>query len=277
MRRFLTLWLTLLAAFWLTRTLVSAFLFGHAGLGREAVWSLLVVPPLQTAVLLWLTRAPGPWGAALAPWRELWGFRRVRALLALDLLAIGLAVGTALHGGAAPVLATLPDLYTGVKLALAALAAIALAVRGKGLGDSFAWLSLWGRARLLAAAVALAAYASAYFSDGLGRFLELALGELPEELPWVLFGLLAALGLGLLVSVRPLFARRLPPAALALDAGIGLALAAGLGTLLGALSDSPPAEPWNVGTHTLALLSATFLLAGVASTALPRRPVPEAE
>lgn len=63
MTRLLTLWLTLLAAFWLTRTAVSAVLFQQVDQGAGAWAELLIVPLLQTAVLGWLTRAPA---AALA-------------------------------------------------------------------------------------------------------------------------------------------------------------------------------------------------------------------
>jgi hypothetical protein len=58
MTRLLTLWLTLLAAFWLTRTAVSAVLFQRVDQGAEAWAELLLVPLLQAAVVGWLTRAP---------------------------------------------------------------------------------------------------------------------------------------------------------------------------------------------------------------------------
>jgi hypothetical protein len=58
MTRLLTLWLTLLAAFWLTREAVSALLFQRVDQGPAAWAELLIVPALQTAVLGWLTRAP---------------------------------------------------------------------------------------------------------------------------------------------------------------------------------------------------------------------------
>jgi hypothetical protein len=276
-RRFLALWLTLLAAFWLTSTLVSAFVFGRVDGRPESSWSLLAIPVLQAVLLFWLTRPVGAPGAILTRWRELATSRVVRALLALDLLGTLLAVGTAFYNDASRLLGQLPDFYTGGKLALTALAVGFLAIRGKGAGDSFIWLPLWGRARLLATAVGLASYSSAFFCDGLSRLLELALGELPEEYPRLILGTLLAIGLGLLVSVRPLFARRLPAAALAIDTGTALALAAGLGTFLVVLpqTQAQTAEFWSLGPRILALLSATFLLAGAWSAAVPRHPMQE--
>jgi hypothetical protein len=58
MRRLLAIWLTLLAAFWLTREAASALLFQSVDRGPGAWAELLIVPALQAAVLGWLTRAP---------------------------------------------------------------------------------------------------------------------------------------------------------------------------------------------------------------------------
>lgn len=66
MMRLLTLWLTLLAAFWLTRTAVSAVLFQHVDQGAGAWAELLIVPLLQAAAVGWLTRAPAAGGAGEA-------------------------------------------------------------------------------------------------------------------------------------------------------------------------------------------------------------------
>lgn len=60
MRRLLTLWLTLLGTFWLTRAAVSALLFERiADRGGEALLLLITVPLLQAALVGWLTRPPG--------------------------------------------------------------------------------------------------------------------------------------------------------------------------------------------------------------------------
>ena len=57
MKRFLTLWLTLLGAFWLTRAVVSALFFQSvADRGGGALFLLIAVPILQTALVGWLTR-----------------------------------------------------------------------------------------------------------------------------------------------------------------------------------------------------------------------------
>ena len=56
MRRFLTVWLTLLAAYWLTGALVSAVLFEWVAWDRAAVARLVVIPLLQAALVIWLGR-----------------------------------------------------------------------------------------------------------------------------------------------------------------------------------------------------------------------------
>ncbi|HEX9944476.1 MAG TPA: hypothetical protein VGG03_20895 [Thermoanaerobaculia bacterium] len=60
MKRLLTLWLTLLGAFWLTRAVVSALLFQRAVQGRAALLLLVAVPLAQALVIAWVTRDPGP-------------------------------------------------------------------------------------------------------------------------------------------------------------------------------------------------------------------------
>ena len=61
MKRLLTLWLTLLGAFWLTRAVVSALFFQSAADRRgEALFLLIAVPVLQTALVGWLTRPARP-------------------------------------------------------------------------------------------------------------------------------------------------------------------------------------------------------------------------
>jgi hypothetical protein len=59
MRRLLAIWLTLLAAFWLTRAVVSAFLFERADRSWEGFLQLVMIPLLQTLILGWLTRPAG--------------------------------------------------------------------------------------------------------------------------------------------------------------------------------------------------------------------------
>ena len=58
MQRFLTLWLTLLGAGWLTRAAVSALLFERAGSGPATLVQVFAVALLQAALLAWATR-PG--------------------------------------------------------------------------------------------------------------------------------------------------------------------------------------------------------------------------
>lgn len=59
MHRLLSLWLTLLGAFWLARAAVSALLFERAADTAPGAFALLVAVPLvQAALLGWLTREP---------------------------------------------------------------------------------------------------------------------------------------------------------------------------------------------------------------------------
>ncbi len=62
MSRLLTLWLTFLAAFWLTRACTSALLFERVDHGVGETVQLLVIPALQTLLVGWLTRRPRPPG-----------------------------------------------------------------------------------------------------------------------------------------------------------------------------------------------------------------------
>jgi len=56
MKRFLTLWLTLLGAGWLTRALVSAMLFERAGGGPALLTEVFAVTLVQEGLLTWATR-----------------------------------------------------------------------------------------------------------------------------------------------------------------------------------------------------------------------------
>jgi len=60
MKRILTLWLTFLAAFWFTRTAVSALLVERVDHGFAAVFQLAAIPLVQALVIAWATREPGP-------------------------------------------------------------------------------------------------------------------------------------------------------------------------------------------------------------------------
>jgi hypothetical protein len=56
MQRFLTFWLTLLAAGWLARAAVSALLFARADGGPGVLFQVFAVPLLQAGLLAWATR-----------------------------------------------------------------------------------------------------------------------------------------------------------------------------------------------------------------------------
>ena len=56
MRRVFSLWLTLLAAYWLARAGASALFFGRVDQDTPALVELLAVPALQALALAWATR-----------------------------------------------------------------------------------------------------------------------------------------------------------------------------------------------------------------------------
>jgi len=56
MRRLVSLWLTLLAAYWLTRAGASSLFFGRVDQGYPALVELLAIPALQALALAWATR-----------------------------------------------------------------------------------------------------------------------------------------------------------------------------------------------------------------------------
>lgn len=58
MRRVVSLWLALLAAYWLTRAGASALLFGRVDHGFPALVELLAIPAVQALALAWATRQP---------------------------------------------------------------------------------------------------------------------------------------------------------------------------------------------------------------------------
>ena len=59
MRRFLKIWLTLLAAYWLGRAAVSLVLFETADRSLPGLVEVAAVPALQAALIAWLSRG-GP-------------------------------------------------------------------------------------------------------------------------------------------------------------------------------------------------------------------------
>ncbi len=219
MSRLLALWLTLLAAFWLTRAASSALLFGSAGRGPGEMVQLVAVPALQALLVAWATRRPGPFLHAV-PLRLALRRSDLRGLLLLD--AAVFLTGWIL----------LNDPWAGPWLGLAqgrnlqsAWVAIKTATAGACLARS-AHGERWDRwALALAAGLLVVA----------GLVLAGLVGPAPDGLlHWlVLHGGLLAAGAGLLFEVQRRFRKGRPAAALALDWTLGLALVAGLLAVLG--------------------------------------------
>jgi hypothetical protein len=210
MSRLLALWLTLLAAFWLTRAASSALLFGAAGRGYGETFQLVAVPALQALLVAWATRRPGPFLHAL-PFRL--GLRQpdVRGILLLD--AAVLLVGWIFLGHPWMGLAQGRNLQSAW-----------IAIKA---GTAGAFLARSSRDRwVLALAAGLLALAALVLAG--------LVGPAPDGLlHWLtVHGLLLAAGTGLALEVQRRFRRSRPAAALALDWAIGLALLAGLTAVL---------------------------------------------
>lgn len=210
MSRLLALWLTLLAAFWLTRAASSALLFGTVGRGHGETFQLVVVPALQALLVAWATRRPGP-SLHSVPVRLALRQPDLRVILLLD--AAVLAAGWIFLGHPWLGLAqgrNLPNAWIAIKAGTAG-AFLARSSRDR-------WVLTLAAGLLVLAVLVLA---------GL-------VGSVPDRmLHWLaIHGLLLALGAGLVLETQRRFRRRRPAAALALDWALGLALLAGLAAAL---------------------------------------------
>lgn len=212
MSRLLALWLTLLAAFWLTRAASSALLFGNAGRGLGEVFLLVTVPALQALLVAWATRRPGPFLHA-APLRLALRRSDLRGLLLLDAAVflagwiflghpwLGLAQGRNLQSA-----------WIAIKAGTAGACFSRSARRDR-------WVLALAAGLLVLAGLVLAGLVGPA-PDGLLRWL-------------ALHGVLLAAGAGLAFEVQRRFRKSRPAAALALDWTLGLSLLSGLLAVLG--------------------------------------------
>lgn len=270
MSRLLAIWLTLLSAFWLTRALASAVIFGNADRGYEGLLLLVAVPALQALLVAWATRRPGPFAHALLV-RTALRQPDLRVLLLLDAaaLALGWILGTlgevawfSLSQGR-----NLPSAWAALKAGAAAVILL-LDTRGKR-GEEARWL--------LGLAAGLFALALMVLFDALRPLPALLFPGRPRLLSWLLVhGTLFAAGAGLALRIQRLFRRSGrrtgAAAALALDWAIGLALLAALVAPLHLFQRPFLTEPWASFAATCNSLAVTALLAA----ALLARGQPEA-
>jgi hypothetical protein len=230
MSRLLALWLTLLAAFWLTRAASSALLFGTAGHGPGEVFQLVAVPALQALLVAWATRRTGPF-LHFEPLQAALRRSDLRGLLILD--AAVLLTGWIFLGHPWLGLShsrNLQSAWVAIKTGTAG----AFLVRSAK-GDR--WVVALAAGLLVLAALVVAGLVGPA-PDGLLRWL-------------VLHGALLAIGAGLAYEVQNRLRKSRPAAALALDWALGLALLAGLLAVLGL----------SALAATLGSLAATALLA----------------
>jgi hypothetical protein len=257
-RRLLALWLTLLAADWLTGAVVSAVVAGRVDSSSEALVRLTFLPVLQAAVVGWATRRHGPF-LHLLPLRV--GLRRpwLRATLAVDaaVIAAGLMLGGALGGALAGVSVlglaeprSLPGLWAGIKAAAAGVAFGRAAARQPDTAERV-WLGLTAAGLLLLGPATL-----------LGAFR-----AMPVFLPgrplmqWLeVQGLLGVAAAGFLLRVQSALHGRQRLTALALDGAVGLGVLAALAVIAGLLFGPQPVEPWASTAAVCASLATTALL-----------------
>lgn len=255
MSRLLALWLTLLAAFWLTRAGTSAVIFGNADRGYEGVVQLVTVPALQALLVAWATRRPGPFAPAV-PVRAALRQPDLRVILLLDaaVLVLGWVLGTLAGVGWFSLSQgrNLPSMWIALKAGAAGVVLFRETRRSEN--EEARWL--------LGFAFALCALALAVLFDLIRPLPELLLPGQPRVLRWIVIdGLLLSAAVGLLLRVQRIYRGR--AAALALDWAIGLGLLAGLIAALHLVQRPFLTEPWGSLAATLNSLVATSLLGAV--------------
>ena len=258
MSRLLALWLTLLAAFWLTRAGASAVIFGNADRGYEGIFQLVTVPALQALLVAWATRRPGPFAPAV-PVRAALRQPDLRIILLLDaaVLLLGWLLGTLAGFGWFSLSQgrNLPSIWTALKAGAAGVVLFSQ-TRSSARAEEARWL--------LGFAFGLFALALAVLFDLLRPLPELLLPGQPRVLRWILIdGLLLAAGVGLVLRVQRFYRQGRGAAALALDWAIGLGLLAGLIAALHLVRRPFLTEPWGSLAATLNSLVATSLLVAV--------------
>ncbi|HWM90821.1 MAG TPA: hypothetical protein VN493_08650 [Thermoanaerobaculia bacterium] len=261
MSRLLALWLTLLAAFWLTRAVASAVLFGNPDRGYESVIQLVTVPAFQALLVAWATRRPGPFAHAV-PVRAALRQPDLRTILLLDaaVLVSGWVLGT--FGGIGWFgLAqgrNLPSIWVALKAGAAGVV-LGLDTRGSSpeRGEDRRWL--------LGLAAGLIALALMVLFDVLRALPALLFPTRPPLLRWLLVhGVLTIAGTALLLRVQRIFRHdrdRRPAAALALDWTLGFGLVAALTSALHLFHRPFLMEPWGSLVATCNSLAVTALLA----------------
>lgn len=267
MSRLFALWLTLLASFWLTRTLVSALFFGSADRTWEGFFQLVAVPVVQALLVAWATRRPGR-PAHLLPARIALRRTDLRAILLLDaaVLAAGMLLPDlswfSLSQGR-----NLPSAWVALK-AMAAGWVLVQQAREPSERDP-RWLQ--------ALAAALFSLGLAVFLDAVRPLPALLFPTQPRLLRWILVnGTLLAVGTALVLRVQRLLRRGRTAAALALDWTLGLALTAALISAVHVFRHPFLTEPWaSLAASCNSLAVTAALLAGLLARDRPDLP-PEA-
>jgi len=253
MRRFVWIWLTLLGAFWVVRTLVSAATFGRVDQGYGDLVQLVLVPAGQAVLLWWVTREARPTPrqvlrALITPWLAAF-FAWDTAIAALGWLLPESPFFTLLGGWN---LAGLHNALQGV----AAGAVVGLsAVRGRWTLGERTWLALF--------ALWLPAAGLSFLIPWLGGLPERLLLALPAALAWpAVYGALYVLSVGLVLRVQLIWRERAAAPAWLLDLAVALSLVATAIVVLNLARHPYLAEPWDPIAHLGAYWAMTALFLG---------------
>lgn len=259
MKRLLILWLTLFPAFWLARTAVSALLVQRIDSGYSAFLQLITIPVLQTLVVGWATRGPGPLPLS-GLWPEVRGYRIVLEILAVDVVV--LVLGAVFHH-----ISFLSLSLTGGWSLLGIVAGLQAAAAGITV-TRLAYREPWTRMealRLGALAAGLVGFGVLLVRDWLHPVTDYLLLDVSPLKRWLLVDApLLTLGIALVLWAQPLLDRRNPSAGAALDLAVGLWLLGAMTALLGLFGVEASTEPWaSLGGACLLLAAAALLTAAL--------------
>jgi hypothetical protein len=273
-RRFFALWLVLVAAFAVTRAVLSLALSSGLDLRFPAFVELVVVPGLQAAAVSWALRIRGG-PSPLAPWRAVLALSWLRVVILAQLLVLAAAwlealrtlpAPRALPALSAPSSPSAPlaqtalgfDAATGVpRLFLAGTLAAAALLWGRAAVRERAHGSVAPRAALLATAGAFAVLAAepltGWLEEGPGRLFagQTLLVRWLRFYPPLLLGFVL-----ILLAAQAVASRRRPLAARAIDWMLAALVVVAATLVCGFFLHPYLREPWRTFAWTAGAVGA---------------------
>lgn len=253
MRRFVWIWLTLLAALWTARTLIAAVAHGHVEPRYDDLVQLVLLPAGQAAVLWWVTRASRTtprqaFRILFTPWLALF-FAWDAAIAVLGWLLSESPFFTLLGGwNLAGVHNVLQGFAAGIAVALST-------VRGRWTPRERLWLALF--------ALWLPASGASFLIPWLSGLPERLLPTLPAALAWpAVYGSLYVLSVGLVLRVQLIWRERALAPAWLLDLAVAFSLVSAAILVLNLTRHPYLAEPWSPLAHLGAYFAMTALFLG---------------